>query len=96
MKKIFEFLKLFLFFITGYFFFSLIVSGIEIILLLSLSDSTISYTTLFIRNIKDSLPIYTYIFITLFIFNFICNFIFVKLLNKKLNQFKRKDDFYEK
>lgn len=89
MKKIKNLFEILLYYIIGFFVFSIIVSIVEYIFVLCLSDSPESVLELLSINFKKCSKIYTLIFICMYVLNLIYGFVSVKLLNENLKQIKR-------
>lgn len=89
MRKIINILKLVLYFVLGYFLFSLMISLVEFVLLNILSDEVTNFMKLFLKSLKGNLKIYTITYLSIFILNILYNFISIKKLNAKLDKIKK-------
>lgn len=96
MKKLNTIFKLLLSFIIGYLLFTLIISFIDVVLLLKLSDETIHFSKLFLDALHQNISTYALIYLLIFLFNLIYSLISIKILNKNLSIIKRKDEKNEK
>lgn len=88
MRRLTDLFEILLYYIVGFLIFSIIVSMVEYIFVLCLSDSTESLLELFNINLKKCIKVYTIIFVFMYLLNLIYGFISVKLLNEKLKQIK--------
>ena len=92
MKKVIAILKRLLYFLGGYLMFAIIVALIEFIFLTKLSSEKPMFFSLLQKSLEENFEAYLYISLMIFIINLIFIAIVTKILNRKLNKTKRKDD----
>lgn len=88
MKKLVSLIELILYYIIGFLIFALVVSIVEFVFVLCLSNGAESLFELVVLNFKKCIRVYTIIFTIMYILNLIYSFISIKMLNQKLKQIK--------
>ncbi len=88
MKKRSDVIEVILYYLIGFLIFFMIVSLVEYIFILHLSDSPESLIELVNINYKKCFKIYTFVFICMYVLNLIYGLIIVRVLNKKLKKIR--------
>ena len=78
MKRFVGILKLIFYYLLGYVVFTTIISLIECIFLVKLSDGVVKYVDLLIKSARSNLVSYSVVFLMIFILNVLYNYITIK------------------